>query len=67
MPKYCSVRRPKRTFLGNQHTKSPKVAKKDAEETHVLGDNKDASSSSRWSISSKKSEFRGKKGVQIVR
>jgi len=54
MPKYRSVRRPKRKFSGNQHTKSPKVAKKDAEETRVLGDNKDASSSSRRSISSKK-------------
>lgn len=61
MPKYRSVRRPKRKFSGNQHTKSPKVAKKDAEETHVLGDNKDASSSSQRSISSKKVSLEEKK------
>ena len=54
MPKYRSVRRPKRKFSGNQHTESPKVAKKDAVETRAHGENKESLSSSRRSISSKK-------------
>ncbi|XP_032242888.2 uncharacterized protein LOC116621099 [Nematostella vectensis] len=54
MPKNRSVRRPKRRFSGNQHTKlqetSPKIAKKDdVDETRV-----DVNTSSRRSVSSKK-------------